>query len=259
LTTYGSSARKAIEMKDVFFKTKESIMSMNLRPSDLNAESDVLEDEQGQKSPSLSQVAYRRLRHEVISGVLRPNERLVEVELSERLGMSRTPVRDALGRLATDGLISRGKRGWTVHEYTREELLRIYETRAALEGYAARLCALRASDEEFEAMTRILESAPDDVESASPDFRVEQNEEFHSAVIRGCGNPRLIELIERNAEFYFNHRAVQMYTSDELQRSLDGHLELFAALVARDADAAERALREHLFESVAVLLTKGRW
>jgi DNA-binding GntR family transcriptional regulator len=246
-------------MKDVSFKTKESIMSTNLTPSNLNDESEEVEDEQEEKSPSLSQVAYQRLRGEVISGVLRPNERLVELELSERLGMSRTPVRDALVRLATDGLISRGKRGWTVHEYTREELLRIYETRAALEGYAARLCALRASDEELAAMRLILDSAPDDVDGASPDFRVDQNEEFHSAVIRGCGNPRLIELIERNAEFYFNHRVVQMYTSDELQRSLDGHRELFAALEARDGDVAERVVREHLFESVSVLLTKGRW
>jgi DNA-binding GntR family transcriptional regulator len=245
-------------MEDVSFQSKEKKMSANVTPNELGGQTS-LGDERELKSPSLSQVAYRRLRGEVVSGVLRPNERLVEVELSERLGMSRTPVRDALVRLATDGLVSRGKHGWTVHEYTREELLRIYETRAALEGYAARLCAVRASDEELVVMAGILDEEPGEDVVDDADFWVDQNEAFHSAVVRGCGNPRLIELIERNAEFYFNYRVGQMYTVDELQRSLDGHRELFTALEARDGDAAERILREHLFESVAVLLTKGRW
>src|ERR1035438_1442911 len=109
-----------------------------IRP-DNNSGPDGRGDGRGSENVLLSQVAHERLRLDVLSGVLRPNQRLVEKELSELLGMSRTPVRDALVVLEVDGLVDRGKHGWTVHEYSREELVAIYEVRGALEGYAARL------------------------------------------------------------------------------------------------------------------------
>jgi len=211
------------------------------------------------ESRLLSQLAHQKLRHDVISGVLRPNQRLVEAELSEQLGMSRTPVRDALVRLATDGLIERGRHGWLVHEYNRDELVAIYEIRGALEGYAARLSAVRATEEELDAIERTLEQEGVEPNPADSDSSVDLNIEFHSVVVRGCGNPRLIELAERNAGFYFNLRVASTYTADEYQRSLDGHYRLLAALRAHDADTAERAMRDHISESINVLLTKGRW
>jgi DNA-binding GntR family transcriptional regulator len=212
---------------------------------------------QRQESASLSQSAYRTLRQEVVSGVLRPNERLIEVELSERLGMSRTPVRDGLMRLTVDGLVDSGKRGWTVHEHTRGELLAIYETRAALEGYAAHLSALRATAEELDKIESALEFQSVELDPANSDLIARRNSDFHSAVVRSCHNPRLVELVEGNAEFYFNYRIASIYTPDELRESLDGHARLFAALRARDSDVAERVLRAHLMQSVTLLLDKG--
>ena len=226
---------------------------------DGSQESDGPDERRRQQNQSLSQLAHEKLRHDLISGLLRPNQRLVEAELSEQLGMSRTPLRDALVRLATDGLIDRGKHGWTVHEYTREELVAIYEIRGALEGYAARLSAVRATEEELDAIERTLELEHVEPNQIGSDSSVDLNIEFHAVVVRSCGNLRLVELAERNAGFYYNFRVASTYTAYEYQQSLDGHHQLLAALRAHDSEAAERVMREHITKSVNVLLTKGRW
>jgi len=208
---------------------------------------------------SFSHAAYRRLRREVVSGVLRPNERLVETEISHRLGISRTPVRDALMRLAADGLVDSGRRGWTVHEHTRDELVAIYEARAALEGYAAHLAALRATPGELDTMEEVLRSEVGDPGPRRSAAVADQNLQFHSVVFRSCRSPRLLHLIEANAEFYFNYRVASLYTAEELRQAYDGHRRLLAALRARDGQAAEAAVREHLYQALDVMLTKGRW
>ena len=217
------------------------------------------EDDERLEEGSLSSLAHEKLRNEVISGRLRPNERLVELELSERLGMSRTPVRDALAQLAADGLVDRSKRSWTVHEYTRDELREIYEGRSALEGYAAFLSAQRATSAELNLIEETLERESSMLDPLGTDTNVNLNIEFHSVVIRSCGNARLIKMVERNAEFYFNFRIASLYTIDEYKSSLDGHYRLLNALRTHDGETAERAMREHLVESLNVLLSKGRW
>jgi DNA-binding GntR family transcriptional regulator len=208
---------------------------------------------------SLSQAAYRRLRTEVVSGLLRPNERLIEADLSVRLGVSRTPVRDALMRLAADGLVDAGRRGWAVHEHTRDELVAIYETRAALEGYAAHLAALRATAQDLSAIEEALRLEERDDDIARSEAVASRNSEFHSVVFRTSRSPRLTKLIETNAEFYFNYRIASLYTSEELRRAFAGHYRLLEALRQRDPARAEAAVREHLREALDVMLAKGRW
>ena len=83
-------------------------------------------------SDSLSEATYRRLRFDIVRGRLRPNERLIEAELADRLAVSRTPVRESLQRLAADGLVVSRRRGWVVYEHTPDEIREIYEIRSAL-------------------------------------------------------------------------------------------------------------------------------
>ena len=246
-------------MEDNANRISEMAVRNAVMRQDKNFGPDGLGEGQGSENVLLSQVAHERLRLDVLSGVLRPNQRLVEKELSELLGMSRTPVRDALVVLAVDGLVDRGKHGWTVHEYSREELVAIYEVRGALEGYAARLSALRATEAELDVIERTLDLERGELDSVNPDSSVNLNIEFHSMVVDCCGNQRLIDLAVRNAGFYFNFRVASMYTEDEYQRSIDDHYRLLAALQQHDAESAERTMREHIAESLEVLLTKGRW
>jgi DNA-binding GntR family transcriptional regulator len=96
---------------------------------------------------SLTAQAYQRLRSEIIRGCIRPNVHLVAADLAERLETSRTPIREALQLLASEGLVVAAKRGYVVREHTRDEIREIYEVRATLEEMAARLVAQRVTDE----------------------------------------------------------------------------------------------------------------
>ena len=83
---------------------------------------------------TLSDEVYERLRDEIVKGLIRPNERLVELDLAERLGVSRTPVRESLKRLSAEGLIHGGRHHLVVREHAPEEIREIYESRAALKA-----------------------------------------------------------------------------------------------------------------------------
>lgn len=192
---------------------------------------------------NLSTEVYESIRRSIVEGEIRPNERLIEAELAERLDVSRTPVRESMQRLAADGLVLSRRRGWVVREHSPEEIRDIYEVRAALEGYAARLAAERATDEEIAEIVRIHETYIAELESTSRDHLLEHNDEFHNAVIAASRNGRLAEQIVRNTAFYFVHRIAGFWSDDEVRVSIAGHQELVDALVARDPEAAQDAAR----------------
>jgi DNA-binding GntR family transcriptional regulator len=198
---------------------------------------------------------YDRVRADIVHGVLRPNQRLVEVELAERLGVSRTPVRETLQRLVLDGLVRRDRRGWVVHEHSAEEISAIYEVRAALEGYAAFLAAGRATEDELRALDALY--PPDDgALELGPDKQVELNERFHDGVSAAAANSRLEQLSRASRQYYFNHRIARLYDVEETRRSIDGHRRILDALARGDGPAAEAHAREHVEYALAIVLTK---
>jgi DNA-binding GntR family transcriptional regulator len=205
----------------------------------------------------LADRVYERLRTAILTGEIRPNQRLVEAELARQLEVSRTPVRESLQRLQQDGLVDGGREGWVVREHTAVEIREIYETRAALEGYAARLAAERGPEELLEEVARIHGQAPRPSEVPREEV-VAYNTAFHDAVFRACGNERLIRLIQSNREFYFNYRVATLYTDQELEASIAGHQAILGALLRRDGDRAEVLAREHILESLPIILSRLR-
>ena len=195
------------------------------------------------------------MRADIVHGTLRPNQRLVEVELAERLGVSRTPVRETLQRLTLEGLVQRNRGGWVVHEHSPEEIRSIYEVRAALEGYAAYLAAERATADELDALADLY-PAGDAVLALGPDEHVERNERFHDGVIAAAGNARLAQLTRASRQYYFNHRIARRYDAVETRESIDGHRRILAALTRGDAGAAESLAREHVDYALEIVLTK---
>jgi DNA-binding GntR family transcriptional regulator len=202
-----------------------------------------------------SGAAYDQVRADIVHGVLRPNQRLVEIELAEQLGVSRTPVRETLQRLVLEGLVRRERGGWVVHEHSPEEIQAIYEVRAALEGYAAYLAAGRASQAEVAALDAIYPPGEAAV-ALGPDDQVELNERFHDGVIAAAGNPRLAALCRVNRQYYFNHRIASRYDGEENRRSIEGHRLILEALARGDGPAAEAHAREHVDYALAIVLAK---
>ncbi|HSN06548.1 MAG TPA: GntR family transcriptional regulator [Candidatus Angelobacter sp.] len=209
-------------------------------------------------APNRSAEVYDELRRAIVEGRIRPNERLIEAELAERLDVSRTPIRESMQRLAADGLVISRRRGWVVREHSPQEIQDIYEVRAALEGYAARLAAQRASDEQIREIQRIHETYVEALQGSSRGHLIAHNDEFHDAVIAASRNARLAEQIRRNREFYFMHRIAGFLTDAEVRTSIDGHQELVDALVARDEDLAESVARRRVLEGMSKTLSRLR-
>lgn len=200
------------------------------------------------ESPSLAEAVYHSLRTAILHGTYRPNQRLVEADIAVELGASRTPVREALQRLGNDGLIAKSRHGWIVREFTVSEIREIYEIRAALEGYAARLAAQRARDEDIKALSKLI------VEqrrlTARPHISrpavVDLNDRFHDAVIAAAGNMRLDELVKANRTYYFNYQVAALYSDEQTIKSLEDHAVLCEAISARNFEKAELLARDHI-------------
>jgi DNA-binding GntR family transcriptional regulator len=213
--------------------------------------------EGGDRGESLASRAYDRLREAILRGDLRPNERLVETELAGWLKVSRTPLREALQRLASEGLIESRRRGWAVREYAASQVSQIHEVRAALEGMAALLACQRASDEEIQEIVDFHHHQNrQKLEMPAGDHLVEYNDAFHQAIDSASGNERLNHFIRRNREFFFSYRIASLYTDEEARASLNGHDEVVDALAARDGERAERAMRQHILEARDVIISK---
>jgi DNA-binding GntR family transcriptional regulator len=202
---------------------------------------------------SLSEDVYSQLRREIVRGELRPNQPLAEIDIAERLNVSRTPVRESMQRLAADGLVISRRRRWLVYEHSKQEIEEIYEVRLALEGYAARLASQRISDEQADELARLSKSAAADSQLAA---RIEHNEAFHNRLVTIAGNERLASMLAHNRNFGFNRQVASLYTPDELAVSATQHARLVEAVLARDGDAAERAAREHIQSALEIIIAR---
>jgi DNA-binding GntR family transcriptional regulator len=202
---------------------------------------------------------YERLKEAIVTGRARPNERLIEVELAERLAVSRTPIRESLQRLAAEGLVASQRHGWVVREHRSAEIREIYEARAALEGYCARLAAERASEGQLKTIDSLHRDNTAGLSSSDRrDRLVNVNDQFHDAIIAAARNERLSNMIRGNRTYYFNYRIAELYTDEEAETALAGHDAIVRALLQRDPEAVEREMRSHIDIALRVILTKIR-
>lgn len=199
---------------------------------------------------------YEQLRTAIVQGSIRPNERLIETDLAQRFDVSRTPVRESMLRLAGDGLIVRHRRGWAVREHSGDEIRQVFEVRAALEGFAARLAAERAAEEELARIGKIHQEYIHSVSQAARGQLIEHNDAFHEAVILAAHNQLLGERIHANSQYYFIHRIAGFLSDDEVRTSVEGHSRLVEALNVRDPNRAESAARDAVFDGLAKVLER---
>ncbi|KWV48462.1 hypothetical protein AS156_18470 [Bradyrhizobium macuxiense] len=191
------------------------------------------------------------MRRQIVTGELRPNQPLIELDLAERLQVSRTPVRESLQRLAHAGLVVPRKRGWAVREFTPDEIRQNAELRMVLEGYAASLAATRGSPSDIAAIAAIHERRLK-LRSSDEEMRVKTNRDFHDAIMCASGNERLTDAIYHSGQFYFNAPIARATTGEELSFGNADHAQIVAAILKRDGPAAERAMRSHIQRTFAV-------
>jgi DNA-binding GntR family transcriptional regulator len=205
-----------------------------------------------------SVAATELIREAILDGRLEPGARLKEEELARELGISRTPVREALLMLQAEGLIeTTPNRGAAVRTHDADDLIDLYQLRSVLEGYAARQAAARASDEEIallrESCDRFDAIGGDDVREL-----VKENLWFHSAIHEAAGSPRLSSMIRRVIELPLVYKSYVWYSPDQKRISAHYHRQITNALGVRDSERAELVMREHVFEARDLLVAKVR-
>jgi GntR family transcriptional regulator, vanillate catabolism transcriptional regulator len=210
-------------------------------------------------SNGMKSTPLQRLREMILSGELKPGERITEVGLAERLGISRTPIRSALPQLAADGYIEPvGKRGFSVKKFDSEQALKALEVRAVLEGVAARYVAQSgASDEVLAELDACLAQGDALFEKryltyADEERYGEMNARFHRVIVDNCGSQPLIAFVERLNEMPFINPSVLVFDHVGLEAAYDllfrahgQHHALVDAIRDRDAARAEAVFREH--------------
>lgn len=206
-----------------------------------------------QGAASLGDAVHATLRDRIAEGILLPGTRLREVELAKALGVSRTPVREALKRLESDGLMSyQAGRGAIVTELTPSQANELYELRAILEGAAARFAAQHASNVEIEALQRILEQqrkASDD-----PAEQAKLNRRFHKAIYDMAHNRYLLDVLIKAQDYLVLLRRTAYLMPGRAGTAHEEHRAVVDAIAKRDSDAAEAAARNHIREAQRVRL-----
>ncbi len=191
----------------------------------------------------LGESAYARIRAAIRDGGLAPGERLTEVDLAARFGVSRTPVRQAIARLEAEGLLTHEpRRGLTVTRPDHQQVVELYVMREVLEGAAARLAAQHASDTEIAAMAEIVDGEPAAFGDAAALAAV--NQQLHGLLYLAAHNRYLLRSLEQLAAT-MSLLPTLLTRGGRAEQAHAEHRAILKAIVKRDGDAAEAAARKH--------------
>jgi len=196
---------------------------------------------------SLKDRAYTVIKNAILSLKLKPGAPLVETQLADELGISKTPVRAALEELEREGFVTRILfKGTYVTEVTIKDLVEVFQLRAVLEGLAARLAVPLLSSQDLDQIADNLSAA--EVALAEGDLILcsELGKTLHDVVINKANGQRLTLIIRNLDDHVQRFRAISDQISGRLNKSIEEHCQVLDALRLQDSDAAEQAMRDHL-------------
>ena len=195
----------------------------------------------------LREVVFDALREAIIDGVLRPGERLMESQLAGELGVSRTPVREAIRKLELEGFVVMiPRKGAYVAGISVKDIADVFEVRAALEALATVLAAERITEEELEELERILVRKAEIIEQQEIKLFIESDKKFHEILYRASRNQRLIQILTNLQDEVHRFRSVSLTSPGRMPEALDEHRKVVEALGDRDIARAEALAWEHI-------------
>jgi DNA-binding GntR family transcriptional regulator len=202
-------------------------------------------------SISVRERAYEFLKSSVLSGHFNPGERLTEEHLAKKLGVSRTPVREALHKLESEGLIKPLEtRGFIVSADSKEELEELFDIRTSLEGYALRLISQIISEETLKRMDKLILKAEHALKQRNIEEIFKWNTQFHDMLHDLIAHkPRIYSMITNVRKYVLRYRKDTLHYLDGAKRTIDGHRKIMLALRLKDPDLCERMMREHIHEA----------
>ena len=194
---------------------------------------------------------YDYLKEKLLSGRFKPGERLTEEHLASELGVSRTPVREALHKLEREGLVKPLEtRGFCVAWDSREEMEELFDIRSVLEGYALRCVCESISEKNLNALEGFIQKAEHALTQKKIDKIFHYNTQFHDTLHGLVSHkPRFHDMMADMRKYVLRYRKDTLQTLDGAKRSIEGHRKIMLALRLKDPDLCERIMREHIRES----------
>ena len=206
----------------------------------------------------LRDVVFENLREAIVEGKLSPGKRLMEIQLAEQLGVSRTPVREAIRKLELEGLVVMiPRKGAYVSNMSLKEVVEVLEIRASLEGLAAYLAAERISDEDLIKLEKIADDFSQGKDEYDLETLLKKDVEFHECIFKATNNKKLHQLINSLWEQVYRFRF--MYISDyESTKNIDKeHKLILQALKSRDSQLAKQYAKEHIEKAEQFMIEKA--
>ena len=195
----------------------------------------------------LRDVVFKTLRQAILKGELEPGERLMEIQLAERLGVSRTPIREAIRKLELEGLVLMiPRRGAEVAKISEKNLRDVLEVRRSLEELAIDLACQRIQEEELETLREAQKEFSAAVAAGDAMEIAQTDEKFHEIIYSGTGNQKLMQILSNLREQMYRYRLEYIKDANKRQILLVEHEQILKALSLRHVQEARLAVREHI-------------
>ncbi|MDI3534010.1 MAG: hypothetical protein PWQ82_375 [Thermosediminibacterales bacterium] len=195
----------------------------------------------------LREVVFETLREAIISGDLEPGERLMEMQLADEMGVSRTPVREAIRKLELEGLVVMiPRKGAYVADLSLKDAADVFEIRGSLEGLAASLAAERITDEEIEQLERLLVQIRECIERGDLEGIIEKDAEFHDNLFKAARNEKLTQMINNLREHINRYRISSLTYLHRATEMFKEHTKIVEAISERNAELAAKLTRKHI-------------
>ena len=203
----------------------------------------------------LREVIFNSLREAIIIGELRPGERLMEVQLAEKMGVSRTPVREAIRKLELEGLVDMiPRKGAHVAELSVKDIMDVLEVRASLDGLATALAAERITDDELKELKHINGQFTQYIEKENLNGSIKKDAEFHDIIYRASRNDKLITILNNLREQVQRFRVIYLKDYNSPKNLIKEHNDIFEAISLRSIEASRSLAKTHILNQEATIL-----
>lgn len=195
----------------------------------------------------LRDVVFNTLRQAILTGDLKPGERLMEIHLANRLGVSRTPIREAIRKLELEGLVIMiPRRGAEVAQITEKSMNDVLEVRRSMDALCIELACERISDEEVVALKKACDEFEQAVETGDIKVIAQADVALHDIIVRATGNMRLVQLINNLSEQMYRYRFEYIKDSSQHARLVEEHRMIYDSIVRKDKETASKVAKLHI-------------
>ena len=204
----------------------------------------------------LRDVVYNTLREAILKGELKPGERLMELQLASKLGVSRTPIREAIRMLQLEGrAVTIPRKGAEVAKMTVKDMEDVLEVREALDELAAKIACNKITEEQLQTLSKVKDAFEESTKTTDIKQIAMYDEKFHDVIYESTGNVRLVNLLNNLREQIYRYRVEYLKNVEVYPRLIEEHETILKALQDRNQELVVEAMRDHV-ENQATAVTQ---